>query len=353
MKFKDIKKKIDRARGKVTSKFDRVTGQMGKLEEKIDQFSDPRAFIDKQKNELLDKAFKKITGLSIDNPTIAVKKYEVDTTPVTLQYPNIAIENAPFLEFRIMERNAVGDNIRRAIESKPANESFGLRDLSKVVSKDQVTEGVDYNKTIKLFVPSGALDTTYDLVYNEKERGIVTKIISDMKAGKGLGEAASGALVQGAAKKLVDTETSAGIFGQFGLARNPNMEILFSRPGFRSFSFNFAFIPRNERESETIKKIVKMFKEYAHPEPIASDKSNAFWKFPDVFEIKLNNELDLTGEKIPFKTKKCVLKNIKVTYENSDGSFGQLKDGHATTINLSLSFDEIITLTRKDIQDGY
>jgi len=189
--------------------------------------------------------------------------------------------------------------------------------------------------------------------YNETEHGIVSKIISEMKGNNAsAADAFATAAGQGLAKKVIDNQTSSKIFGQFGLARNPNLEILFSRPEFRTFDFSFSFLPRNEKESETIQRMVLMFKKYSHPEPLTQDTTNAFWKFPDVFIIRLNNPMDEEGKKIPFKTKKCVLESVEVVYESSDG-LSQFNDGFAVQTNLNLRFKEIVSLTRKDIETGY
>lgn len=347
MKFKDLKRKINRIQNNVNNKIDSVNDKLSGLESRFEDFKDPKRIIEEKKNELIGQAFKRISGLSMDNPSIAVKKYEVDTSPVTLQYPESVPPSSAMLEFRIIERNAIGDNIRKAITKS------GVRAFNTDASKFEVQEGVDLNKTIKLFVPNGAIKTNYQLSYNETEKGIVTGILSNLKQGKTLTKATAEAVAQGAANKLVDGAAS-GVFGQFGLARNPNMEVLFTRPGFRAFNFTFQFVPRNERESESIRRIIKMFKEYSHPVPLDGDKkTNVFWKFPEVFEIKLVNDLDISGEKIPFKTKKCVLESLEATYENSEGKFEQYHDGHASQITLSLSFKEIVTLTRNDINDGY
>ena len=41
---------------------------------------------------------------------------------------------------------------------------------------------------------------------------------------------------------------------------NPNMELLFSDVTIRNFRFSFKFTPRNEREAEQVKLIIRAFK---------------------------------------------------------------------------------------------
>ena len=46
---------------------------------------------------------------------------------------------------------------------------------------------------------------------------------------------------------------------------NPNMELLFGGPTLRNFRFNYKFTPRNEKEAEQVKLIIRAFKRNMAP----------------------------------------------------------------------------------------
>ena len=68
-----------------------------------------------------------------------------------------------------------------------------------------------------------------------------------------------------------------------GKVLNQNLELLFSGPGLRTFSYNFRFTPREEREARMVRNIIKMFKKAMAPR--LSDKK-LFLESPHVFKLK-------------------------------------------------------------------
>ena len=52
---------------------------------------------------------------------------------------------------------------------------------------------------------------------------------------------------------------------QTGQVYNPNVELLYQAPNFRTFSFNFDFIPSNAGEADTMNQIIRSFKSNSAP----------------------------------------------------------------------------------------
>ena len=50
-----------------------------------------------------------------------------------------------------------------------------------------------------------------------------------------------------------------------GAIINPNMELLFTSPNLRTFTFAFKFTPRFREEGEEVKQIIRTFKKYSSP----------------------------------------------------------------------------------------
>ena len=94
--------------------------------------------------------------------------------------------------------------------------------------------------------------------------------------------------------KNVDSRDVAGYFaGQAvganvlgrttGQIVNPNLELLFSGPSLRSFNYTYRFTPREDKEAQEIKKIIKFFKKNMAPK---QNKGKVFLESPNVFKLK-------------------------------------------------------------------
>ena len=91
---------------------------------------------------------------------------------------------------------------------------------------------------------------------------------------------------------------------------NPNMELLFNAPTIRNFRFSFKMTPRDEKESEEVKNIIRTFK--VNMAPKASDKF--FLGAPNIFQLSYIETDRETGRvsdhKFLHKFKQCALTDI-------------------------------------------
>ena len=156
--------------------------------------------------------------------------------------------------------------------------------------------------------------------------------------------------------KNVDSRDVAGYFaGQAvganvlgrttGQIVNPNLELLFSGPSLRSFNYTYRFTPREDKEAQEIKKIIKFFKKNMAPK---QNKGKVFLESPNVFKLKYFFK---NVEEHPFlnKIKKCALQSCTVQY-TPDGSYMTYDDGSMTSYELGLSFGELNPIYNHDIE---
>ena len=156
--------------------------------------------------------------------------------------------------------------------------------------------------------------------------------------------------------KNVDSRDVAGYFaGQAvganvlgrttGQIVNHNLELLFSGPSLRSFNYTYRFTPREDKEAQEIKKIIKFFKKNMAPK---QNKGKVFLESPNVFKLKYFFK---NGEEHPFlnKIKKCALQSCTVQY-TPDGSYMTYDDGSMTSYELGLSFGELNPIYNHDIE---
>ena len=159
--------------------------------------------------------------------------------------------------------------------------------------------------------------------------------------------------VGGGADNFLGKRFASQIVGLFGgnvtasqlLARgngeiiNPNMELLFGGPTIRNFRFNFKMTPRNEKEAEQVKLIIRAFKRNMAPmaEGGTVGSGNFFLKTPNVFNLRYR-----TGNRNrPFlnRFKQCFLSDMSVSY-TGEGIYSTYDDGTPVSMILDLTFKE-------------
>ena len=179
----------------------------------------------------------------------------------------------------------------------------------------------------------------------EQLSNAVTTAKTSITRGTGNNAAATNAITKFLASKAI------GIFGgnvtaSQLLARgngeilNPNMELLFGGPTIRNFRFQFKFTPRNEKESEQVRLIIRAFKRNMAPQAQGGtlNSGNFFLKTPNVFSLRYR-----TGRKNhPFlnRFKQCFLSDVQTTY-TGEGVYSTYDDGTPVSILLDLSFKEL------------
>ena len=134
-----------------------------------------------------------------------------------------------------------------------------------------------------------------------------------------------------------------------GQAINPFKAQLFKNMEFRTFSFDYVFLPRNQEEYDSVQKIIKTFKRYMHPNfgPPAF-----FMGYPAEFNIAYFHKAGANYENI-FKLSSCALTDLKVEYGGADFVTFKGTNGAPTEIALSLSFLELELLTQARVEEGY
>ena len=135
---------------------------------------------------------------------------------------------------------------------------------------------------------------------------------------------------------------------------NPNMELLFNGVTLRSFSFNFDLAPRDEKESDTIKKMLRIFKQNMQAKKSADGGSNTsglFLRSPNVFQ--LNYKTGRRNHNFLHKFKPMALLNMAVNYTGG-GTYATYDDTTPVHMKLDLSFQELNPVYSEDYdsEDG-
>ena len=226
--------------------------------------------------------------------------------------------------------------------------------------------------SVALYLPPNVQDTTA-----AKYEGMQTGIVGLVAAGAGaflnsMGnndyEAASKSLLSGikaiteeATKRaggelvdaLADVQGTAELANKaFGQATNPYMEVIFDNMELRTFTYNFTFSPRNEDETNDVKRIIQLFRFHMAPELKGAQKR--FLTLPSTFDIHyMYQHSPNVANENNFYTKifTCVLQGVDTNY--TPAGVRSFDNGAPTQITMNLSFMETELLTKGKINAGY
>ena len=126
-----------------------------------------------------------------------------------------------------------------------------------------------------------------------------------------------------------------------GAVINPNMELLFSGPSLRNFSYSFKLTPRFEQEAHTVRTIIKAFKRNMAPKGAGGN----FLKTPNIFQLQYLYQ----GKPHPYlnRIKLCALTNVATNY-TGDGTYATYSDGSPISMQLNLTFSELTPIFNED-----
>jgi len=138
-----------------------------------------------------------------------------------------------------------------------------------------------------------------------------------------------------------------------GTVGNANRHVLFKGVDFRTFQYDYTFLPKSWEESVMLQGMIRWFRVNMLPE--LGPRGNKF-KPPNYFTIEyyvdglLSNYLN--------KIKPCVCTDLRVDYGGDGGSFAMFQsqsgeEAAPSTISLSLTFQEIQLVTKEDAALGY
>ena len=152
-----------------------------------------------------------------------------------------------------------------------------------------------------------------------------------------------------------------------GAIMNPNMELLFDSPSLRQFSFNFILSPRSQKETQTIVKIIRFFKQGMAP---IRSKSRLFLRSPHTFRLAYKHKTKKRDQLNPLgsnqkaeknnpksdhrflnKFKECALLGFGVDY-TPNGQYSTYRDGSMTAYRITMSFQELTPIYNDDYGDG-
>ena len=134
------------------------------------------------------------------------------------------------------------------------------------------------------------------------------------------------------------------VLGRFaGQIINPNLELIFGGPTLRQFQYSFRLTPRNDKETQAVRSIIRFFKQGM---AIKENPTNLFLSAPNVFQPRFYNK---EGKQHTFinTIKKCACTSFTVNYV-PDNTFMTLPNSSMTAYEIGMSFQEMDPIIDQD-----
>jgi hypothetical protein len=248
------------------------------------------------------------------------------------------------------------------------NNFLSSNDLLKdVQSKTEIKMELipdELKQIIYLYANGSNLNYSYGTRWRaaELENEVFAALNTVSQAASGeIGSAAGAALETASAVLLlnpIENKTLRTLAqSKLGLSPAQNYEYLFDTVQRRKFGLTVTFMPKNEEEIVSVGKIIAAFKYYSHP---ARPNMNYYFRAPAVFLLQNITYVEGKGwvENLYLpKYKVCALVNTNVKYDQNGAliTHEELKGTQQNTfkspikIEVDLSFEEIVLLTREDM----
>jgi hypothetical protein len=162
------------------------------------------------------------------------------------------------------------------------------------------------------------------------------------------------------AAALQDPQLKALATGAFGTVVNPQLEMIYSSPQFRNFSFEFMFYPRSQREAQEVHEIIRLFKFHQAPEVLSSKFAGGVGGFFLVPPSEFDMQFYYNGRENPNipRISTCALTNMSVDYSpNGFATYETLSSkptvggtGTPVAMRLNLQFQELEILTKSNFE---
>lgn len=164
-----------------------------------------------------------------------------------------------------------------------------------------------------------------------------------------------------------------------GINMHPYEETIYKGPDFRSFSYSFNLVPRNKLETKMISDIIQSFRWATSPGISNLTQSDGKFdisglnllSYPNVFYIEylipknkesLNSDNSISSLATASKLIKnpwlnrlhpCICSDVSVEFGSQSKNYNSYDDGAPLTCKLTLTFAELIFVTKTNINQGY
>jgi len=279
-------------------------------------------------------------GRGIGSRTNAITTTVNGFGSVELPFPKQLQDNTS-IRINAFEREAITEAIVNQLTSR-SGEMSTLGGTPKNLMNVASSLASDFEQIGRQFVKNGG--SAPDATLFDSVKGTLSKALDIDTAAAGR---AAAYLMRNTIGKM-GGDIARTIDMVTGATVNPKEALAFEGVDLKSHSFSWELYPSNRAETETIDKIVKLFKRNSLPEVqdlVPGVFEQTFLKYPSTVEIKL---IGTNPQYFPVY-KPCMIKSVNVSYENAAGTVPIMQGGVPGSVTLSVELQEMSAHTRDDI----
>jgi hypothetical protein len=142
--------------------------------------------------------------------------------------------------------------------------------------------------------------------------------------------------------KFTGLNIRAAIEAYSGLTFNEYQVVLFKSPNFKKHRFSWRLVPKNERESNNIANLIKIFKYCASPG--LQGQTGFLFEFPEILRVSLHPQTEYL-----YEFKPCVVENISINYAPNGLSFYKSTKA-PVAVDFAISLQEVELWTKRDFE---
>ena len=227
----------------------------------------------------------------------------------------------------------------QAYEKRSINNSPFLRSTGTI--RLPIPEGLKDNMSVSYSAPDigpfpgAALEQA---AINREQTG---SALSSFQSGVDIAKAGLQGYATDFVRGLQDTGAGNAVRSYLGMTINPYQAVLFERPQFKTHTFSWKLIPRNETESGTIRDIISTFQYHALPG--ISDKIGLIFSFPSMVTVSL-----YPSSEFLYRFKPAVIESISVNYAPGSAPSFYRRTNAPTAVTISIQLKEIEYWTNRD-----
>jgi hypothetical protein len=207
-------------------------------------------------------------------------------------------------------------------------------------------------------VASGATAALGSLTGVGADRALAVKNLIKLIANGAVSEELSLMTGAGASSKLLKmggfgVETESLLARGAGIVPNSNLELLFNSPVLRQFTFTYKMTARSEKEAQTIRRIIRFFKQGMSAKKVSGKAGQAsfFLGTPNVFRLEYR-----TGRNSPIdgvnKFKTCALTGFDCDYAPDGVGWAAYDKGQPLSTKMTMRFYELEPIYDTDYQEN-
>lgn len=233
----------------------------------------------------------------------------------------------------------MGFTFQKYVKRSITNSPF-LRTEGKI--RLPIPDGIKDNMSVSYDSPSlsAAVGAGLDSLAASGQNGSFESVAGTISAGISTGAAVAAGSFTTFAQGLAPGVASAAS-ALSGTAVNPYQTVLFKNPDFKNHNFSWRFMPRDEDESNRVRKIFRTFQH--HMLPGVSAMNGLFFSYPSMVIVSL-----FPSSEFLYRFKPCVVKSVNIDYSAGSSPSFFRRTAAPTSMSISIELQEIEYWTNSD-----